>query len=164
MPDRDYVQDVLQISFSGVFDFDGLYKALVEWFKKHRYVFKEIDYKEFREEGSRNLQLVWEGKRKVTDYLKDVIEVNLKLSKYENVAVNNRKRVKGALSLRIAAYLEKDYEERWSKKAWLKFMREAYDKYVLGGRNKLVQDELVQEMNLLRNEIKAFLNLYKTGK
>ena len=164
MPDRDYVGDILQVSYKGVFDFDGLYKSLCGWFKKHRYTFNELDYKEFKERGERKLHVKWEGKRRVTDYVVYTIEVGFQLNDYADVKVKNKKRVGGDLGVKIIAYLAKDYEETWSRKSWLKFIREIYDRFVIGGKNLEMQNELLGEMKILRNEIKAFLNLQKLKK
>ncbi len=164
MPERDFVADVLTVGYKGVLDFDGLYKTLSQWFKQFRYNLKELDYKEYREGGVRKLAVKWEAKKTVTDYIKYAMEINLQLDHFADVMVKNRKRISGDLTIRIAAYLEKDYEETWSRKAWMKFLREAYDRFVLGSKMKEMQAELAQEMKMFKTEIKSFLNLQKIGK
>jgi hypothetical protein len=164
MPEREFVEDIMEIQHTGVLDFDGLYKSLAGWFKKQRYNFAELDYKEFRERGGHHLHIKWEGKRMVTDYVKYVIEVTLQLNNFTDVKVKGRQRVNGEVKMKIIGFLEKDYEDRWSKKSWIKFIREVYDKFVGGSHLKEMQEELRGEMRLLRGDMKAFLNLQKVGK
>jgi hypothetical protein len=66
--------------------------------------------------------------------------------------------------VKIASYLEKDYEETWSRKSWLKFIREAYDRFVQGSEMMRQRGNLQKEAEQLRGEIKAFLNLQRIGK
>ena len=164
MPERDYVADVLKVSYTGIFDFDGLYKTLYQWFKKYGYNFRESDYKEYKERGERKLQVKWGAKRKVSDYAKYVIEVVLQLDKMQDVIVKNRKRINGDLSITMAGFIEKDYEETWSRTSFLKFLREAYDAFVMGSKIQAMQDELSKDLQAFRTEVKAFLNLQKIGK
>ncbi len=163
MPERDYVADVLQLSYSGVFDFDGLYKVLYRWFQQYRYSFKELDYKEFKDGGVKKLQIKWQATRKVTDYVRYVFEVGFLLNNMNEVVVKNKKRMSGSLSISVAAYLEKDYEETWARRTWLKFVREVYDRFVTGSKITEMQQELITEMNAFRNEVKTFLNMQKVG-
>lgn len=164
MPERDYVGDTLEVGYRGVFDFDGLYKTLYQWFTKRGYFFRELDYKEYKEGGVQKLLVKWAGRKKMTDYVKYVIEVNLQLDGMTEVVVKNKKRLSGGLGIKIAGYLEKDYEETWSRTKFAKFMREAVDKFVAGSKMQEMQQELFQEMQQFRQEVKAFLNLYRSGK
>src|SRR3989344_1637366 len=152
MPERDYVADILTISYEGIFDFDNLYKTLHQWFKRHRYTFKESDYKEYRDRGQQHLSTLWQGSKKITDYVTYVMEVNIYLNNMTSLAVKGKKKIKGSLTIKIAAFLQKDYEETWSRKVWSKFIREVYDKFIAGSKLRELHDELLHEMNLLRAE------------
>lgn len=163
MSERDFVADVLQVTYQGVFDFDGLYKALYRWFQKYRYGFKENDYKEFKEGGVKKLSLKWSASRRVTDYIRYVFEVGLSVDKMQDVMVKNKKKMSGSVTLNIAAYIEKDYEEQWSNTKMMKFIREVYDRFVTGSKIQAMQKELLGEMNALRAEMKSFLDLQKVG-
>lgn len=164
MPERDYVGDVLQVSYTGIFDFDGLYKMLAQWFKIRGYGFRESDYKEFKEGGVKKLQVKWAARRKATDYVLYVMEITLQLDNIADVLVKNRKRMSGHLSITVAGYIEKDYEETFSRTSFLKFLREVYDKFVAGSRLQEMQNELLKDLQTFRNDIKTFLNLQKIGK
>ena len=164
MPERDYVGDTLEIGYRGVFDFDGLYKTLSRWFKQHGYDFRELDYKEYKEDGVQKLQVKWGGMKKMTDYAKYMIEVTLMLDGMTEVLVKNKKRLSGGLSIKIAGYIEKDYEETWSRTKIVKFLREAYDQFIVGSKMREMRDELTKDMQMFRNEVKTFLNLRKMEK
>ena len=163
MPERDFIADVLQVSYHGVFDFDGLYKALYRWFQIYRYNFKENDYKEYKDGGVKKLSIKWAANRKVIDYALYTFEVGLQLDNMQEVVVKNKKKMSGSVTLNIAAYIEKDYEERWSNTKLMKFIREVYDRFVTGSKMQSMQQELLGEMNALRTEMKSFLDLQKVG-
>ena len=164
MPERDYIGDTLEVGYRGVFDFDGLYKTLYQWFKKYGYLFRELDYKEYKESGTQKLLVKWMGTKKVNDYVKYIIEVNLQLDGMTEVVVKNKKKLSGGLVIRITGHLQKDYEETWSKTKLAKFLREAYDQFVAGSAMQEMRDELGKDMQMFRDHVKSFLNLQKTGK
>ncbi len=164
MPERDYIGDTFEVSYRGVFDFDGLYKVLHQWFKKQGYWFREVDYKEYKEGGVQKLFVKWRGMKRMTDYVRYIIEVNLQLDGMMEVVVKNTKRMSGGLSVKVVGYLEKDYEETWARAKLAKFLREAYDQFVGGSKMQEMRDELYKDMQMFRNDVKAFLNLQKMGK
>lgn len=161
MPERDYVDEVRTVSFRGVVDFDEFYKVLRRWFKQSRYNLKEVDYQEFEEAGKKRLLVKWEAGKKVSDYVKCVIELVLKLEDYEEVVVDKRRMVEGKVSVEFAAFLVKDYEETWHRTSFIKFMREVFDKYGKGSVLKQMESELRGDVNRAVVEVKRYLNVRK---
>jgi len=161
MAERDYVEQTLQVKHKGIFNFDGLYKALAKWFKMYRYTLHEIDYKDYKEEGKNMLYVKWEARRKINDYVRYVIETELTVKDYREVMVNKKKNMEGEFGIKFSAYLFKDYEEIWSRRGGMKFLREVYDRFFLGSELAKMEKELKDEMYKVVNEIKSYLNLIK---
>lgn len=159
MPERDYVEETLTVAHSGVFDFNSLYQAMKKWFKQYKYNLQELDYKDRKEDGIRKLKIKWQAKRKISDYVRYVIQTTLEINNFSDVLVEKKKRAKGDLKITSQAYLEKDYEETWYRSSFIKFMREVYDKFAQGSQFDAMEKELKQEVNKLVHEIKVHLNL-----
>ncbi len=164
MPERDYAGDTLEVGYSGVFDFDQLYKEMYQWFRKNGYNFRELDYKEYKEEGVQKLSVKWGAKKKLTDYVRSTIEVSLNLDGMHDVVVKNKKKMSGGLNIRINGYLEKDYEDAWTHMKLAKFLREIFDHFFLGSKMKELQGVLLKDLGMFRSTIKSFLNMQKIGK
>lgn len=161
MTERDYVEETLSASYEGIFDFDGLYRHLKKWFKLHKYDLIEIDYKDNKEDGIRKIIIKWQAKRKVNDYVEDIIEASWAITNLEYVLVNKKKRANGSVSINFAAYLEKDYEETWYRSSLSKFIREVYDKFALGSQFDAMEKQLKKDIIMLVNETKSYLNMIK---
>lgn len=167
MPERDYVTDPLKIKFSGSIPFDTLYKMLHNWLtKRNRYEeFEERLHKTVRgEEGNKKVLFSWIAKKAVTDYVMDVIEIDVAIDDMVEVKKKDstEKWYRGDYTFNIVGYLMKDYEDRWSRNAVWKFLREVSDKYMTGSKMKEYEEELLAEIRKLRIEIKAFLDVQKT--
>ena len=69
---------------------------------------------------------------------------------------------KGQFEIAIKCVLIKDYEDRWTNHALVKFLRGVYDRYVIRERISQYEGKLMGEMEELIAECKAYLAL--TGK
>ena len=161
MPERDYVDQTLQVKYKGIFNFDELYKTLVRWFKMYKYQLAEIEYKDYKEEGKNMLYVKWEAAKKADDYVKYMIETELKVDNFKDVIVDKKKNMEGEVAIKFSGSLLKDYEEVWSRRGFMKFMREVYDKFFLGYKLGAMEKELKDELYKLVNEVKSYLNLTK---
>jgi len=165
MPERDYVTEPLKLSFSGAVDFDTLYKIVRNWCTKiHGYtLFEEKEHKSIRTSKGKDLAFKWVGKRVITDYIMYVIEINLNIDNVIDVKGKKGMLCQGDFNFVFSGYLFKDYEDTWAKNAVLKFVREAHDKYITGGKMQKYEKELLKDIEDLRTEVKAFLNIRKTA-
>jgi len=66
---------------------------------------------------------------------------------------------KGQLELSFKAIMQKDYEEKWTGKPFLKVLRGFYDKYIIKETSSSYEGKLVDELNELVEEVKAYLSL-----
>ena len=72
-----------------------------------------------------------------------------------------RKKQKANIKIVIESFLEKDYEDRWTKTPIQQFMRGFYDRFIITGRMTKHHDELEKLTYLFRDEFKSFLKLQK---
>jgi hypothetical protein len=165
MVQRDYVvmkMPVIQTEIA--MDLDEFYKTLYKWFSNNGYDFQETEYKEKRDEG-KNIKIKWYAEKKIDDYVKYVIETKFNIQNIEEVIVKKKdkkvKLVKCNTEIDFVAYLLKDYENVWTKSAFVKFYREFYDRFIIGSRLGKQEQELKEEVDKIVYEIKSFLNLHK---
>ena len=167
MPERDYVTEPFKVTFSGTVPFDTLYKTIHKWFTQtYKYdSFDEKEHKTLKTPQGKNLFFKWQSKRIMTDYIIYVIDLEVVIKNMVEVKrkESNEKCYKGDYTFTFSGFIMKDYEDTWSRYAFVKFMREVYDKFLIGSKMIGFEKELLSDMNKLRAELKAFLNLQKTG-
>jgi len=161
MPERDYVCDILKVRYTGICDFKKLYQAMIKWFNQYDYDFQELDYKEYKEDGKRNLFVRWQADKPMNEYVRYYIQIEATLLDMKDVMVHKKKRLRTELSMEFCGYLAKDYEESWYRSSILKFIRECYDKFAIGSQLKIMEKELKDEVYKIMNEVKSYLNLQK---
>src|SRR3989338_7331815 len=144
MSQKDYVTDELKVKQKAIFRLDELYKSLTFWFKNYEYAL---------------------DKKEVNEYIRFVIEMDFLIVGVEDVEIEQdglkSKANKGEIEMKINAYLLKDYEDNWSKNAFMTFLRETYDKFIIRSRIESYEDDLYSETYKFVNEIKAFLELHR---
>lgn len=163
MAEKDFVGEPVKYSFSGIIPLDDLYKAIYRWFKLFGYKVTEKEHKAAIGNGKRDYVFTWVAERKVTDYIKYIIETDIKVSNLKEVKTKEGKKkyYKGEIKFTFAAYLLKDYEEMYGKNPLIKFMRETFDKYLTENKMRTHEKQLSGEMLKLINEIKAFLTVQR---
>lgn len=165
MPQRDYVAQAIKVKQKSVFNLDELYSVLWSWFELNTYDFQEHEYRDTDTAKGKNLEIRWYAEKKIDDYIKYVIEVTFFVIGYEGVEIekeggHKEKTGKGEVEIQLDAYLEKDYEDRWTGPVLL-FLREVYDKFIIRNRIEALEGDLHDELYKFMDEIKAFLNLHR---
>src|SRR3989344_924533 len=165
MAQKDYVTDELKIKQKAIFRLDELYKSLTFWFKNYEYKLDEKEYFERQEANGKSIMIKWLAKKEVNEYIRFVIEMDFLIIGVEDVEIEQdglkSKASKGEIEMKINAYLLKDYEDNWSKNAFMTFLRETYDKFIIRSRIESYEDDLYSETYKFVNEIKAFLELHR---
>jgi hypothetical protein len=153
-----------KVKHSGLFDFKETYRILYEWLIEQNYDVNEKVYKEVIQTGNaKEIEIQWEATRKVSDYFKFMLEVNWHIIGMTSVEVEidgvKQKMNKGQFEVEIKSTLLKDYEDRWTTKPFLKFLRTFYDKYLIRERTEQFEGKLIGEMEELVAQCKSFLAL-----
>jgi hypothetical protein len=136
---------------------------MYDWFINEDYDLMEKKYAEKVSGDAKEIEIIWEGYKKVSDYFRFVIKARWIILGMKDVEVQREgKKIKmnsGTLEVNFQAILEKDYESRWEGKPMFKFMRGVYDRYIVRSRIEAYEDKVVGELLKLIDETKAFLAL-----
>lgn len=169
MPQKDFVAPVKSIEQKIVIDVNELIKDLHKMIKERGYsVLIEQSHKESSDDaGNRNISFYWFAKKKVSNYVKLVMEIVFKAS-VKNVVMEKDGKKKtvqeGTVSVSLGGYTQKDYEDEWAfkKEAPLnKFFRELIDKFL--NRQKLDEHEkeLTEDVGKVIQELKVYLKMHR---
>ena len=165
MSEKDFVANNIKVRQVSIFDMGDLYKTMFRWFSQHNYDFQEKQYMEQTTQGGKHLEIGWETNRKISDYIKFHIDIKFLIVGLDSVEIeiNNMKNKtnKGDVEMRFTAWLELDYEGKWEGNAFIKFLKEAYNKFIIKSRIEDYEAELHEELYEFIGEIKSYLNLYK---
>ena len=151
------------IKKKGYWNYSELYGFCFNWLKDNGYGVKESEYVEKLSDFGKEIQLKWEGGRRVTDYFKFVIKVEWHILGMTDAVIERdgkqEKTNKGEIKLSISADLVKDYEDNWDKKPMVKFMRGIYDKYIIRTTIDNYGDVLKDDFKEYISQVKSFLEL-----
>jgi hypothetical protein len=153
-----------KVKNKGVFDFKESYRVLYDWFMEQGYVLNEKSYKEtVGPGGEKEIEIEWLALRQISDYFRFRMEVKWHIIGMKDAEVEidgvKRKMNSGLFEVGFESILEKDYEHRWEKNPFLKFLRTLYDRYLIQSRIEGYEGKLLTEMDDLIAETKAFLSL-----
>ncbi len=163
--ERRIIVDGSKVGYSGLFDVVELYKLIDYYFRERAYTKHELRNYEHVYPTGKQIEVISEPYRKITDYAKYVIRVTLVIQNLKEVSIEkDGKKVKvnqGDVEVQIDGFMELDYEHRWEKKPMFYFMRAIFDQYVYKVNNERYESGLANECSDLKNQIKSFLNLYR---
>lgn len=152
-----------KIKHDGIFDLKEVYRFLYTWLADFEYFIEEKSYTEKAKPEGKEVEIHWIARRKISDYFRFILKIDwlvLGMTSVEVVRDNIKvKANKGSLEVKVTAYLEKDYENKWEKTSFLKFMRGVYDRFIVYGRIEDYQDKVAEELDELVAQTKAFLAL-----
>jgi len=147
---------------AGLFDFKELYKFAFNFLRDNKeYLMMEKTYSEKVTGDTKEIEIKWEGFRKVSDYFKLIIKPEWRIIGFSTVdAEREGKKVKtnkGEIEINLKGILERDYENRWETTAFLKFLRSIYDKYIIKNRINELEDKIFADCDEFLAQVKAFL-------
>jgi len=165
MSEKYAVVDKLRLTYEGLFNVAELYKLIDNWLRGKSYDKHEIkNVEKVRPEG-KEIEFELLPWRKLTDYAISHIRVRVVMTGVKEVEVERDgtkvKLNQGKVQIVFDGFLQTDYENKWESKPIFYFLRGVVDKYIyksyLDGYKKIV----MQDVNHLHTQIKAFLNLYR---
>ncbi len=147
----------------GYWDYNEVYAMLYNWLKDHGYSLAEGFYKEKLSGGGKEIMISWEADKKVTDYFKYVIALDWHILGMKDAEVElDGKKVKtnkGELEIVFKGTIVRDYESRWEDKPLHKFLRGAYENYIIRTTIDEYEDGLDEDTKNLISDLKAFLRI-----
>ncbi len=167
-PDANYPMYRVRVRYKGVFNLDGLYKKMVQWFKRGHYEFQERLYKDKPPE----LEIFWQARRRRTAYLMDVIDVHIHIFDMEPVEVIERgvkkKLTHARMTITLLPSCETGYADIFGHQKWgsgfHRRLMHFYNKYVIKKDIDLAYtDALYYETFRLHAFIKDYLKMEGRG-
>tara|TARA_Y100000034_G_scaffold133517_1_gene199185 strand:+ start:325 stop:873 length:549 start_codon:yes stop_codon:yes gene_type:complete len=157
------------IRYVGIFDFDGLYKAMVGWLKARRYWFHEDTYK--HKPGGpfgRELEIKWKAEKNVTEFYMNTIGVFFHIWDLSDVEVikdgKKKKLQKARMEIHIDSDLVLEYQDKWAKNKFTSALFDFYRKYVIKREiDSLWWDTTYYRMMKFQAFIKGYLNMHAKG-
>jgi len=162
MAEKDLITEE-KIKHAEIFDFKSIYNFVYEWLLSNEYIVAEKSYAEKIKPNGKEIEIEWAALRKVSDYFRFFLKFRWFIVGMTDVEVIKDsvkvKMNKGVFELKISAYLEKDYENKWETSFFSKFLRGLYDRYIIKSRIEKYEDKIGGELKELIAQIKAFLAL-----
>lgn len=112
----------VKIEVHGPFDLKKIYKIAKDYLISKQYDFTEKKYEWKDKSAGKEVDLVFEGERKISELMKfhiDFIAVGRKMNPHEE-------KIKGDMDMRVISYLELDYKDQWSSNKFLNFLFKVY--------------------------------------
>jgi len=120
------------ISYKGIFLFLNFYKFCYDWLTEETDLnILENKYSETLKGNSKEIEIEWLGTREVTDYFKFELKVVFKITDLIEVEVEQGgakvKTNQGKVKITLTGNLIKDYDGKFEKDAFRKFLRSIYE-------------------------------------
>jgi hypothetical protein len=163
MPEKDTIF-TSKIKYTGVFSFKDFYKFCYDWLKEETGLdLMESKYKEKLDGVLKNIEIKWEGEKKLTDYFRYDAEIDFKVERLKEVEINQGgakiKTNEGAVELSVKGILVRDYEGKFETTSFKKFLRSIYEKWVIPSRIEEYKDKISTESDKFLNQAKSYLDL-----
>jgi len=152
-----------ELKKKGYFNFSGLYGFCFGWLEDEGFKIAEKKYEEKVSGGGKEINIEWEAKKKITDYIQFVIGLKWKALGLKDAEVEREGKKestnKGDIKLEFKATFVSDYEDMWEKKPLWKLLRGVYDKYVIQTTLDEYEGKLIGTAVKFVKETKTFLEL-----
>jgi len=165
MPERTSIVTNEKVTYDGLFSLKDVYKLINDWTADKGYVPVETKASESVTKKGKHVELVLEPFKSLTDYAKSAVKIHisaLDLTEVEVKKDNKKKKLnKGKLTVTFNAWLETDIEARWEAQPIFYFIRTVFEKYIYTPYLSGFTSEIKEDVNMLKDNLKAHLNLYK---
>ena len=145
----------------GIADFKEFYRFCFMWLVNEDYWVVEKNYTEKIQATGKEIEIEWNASRKISDYFRFALKINWRIIGMKDVEVEKNgdklKMNKGDFEVKVSAVLEKDYENKWEDSPFLKWLRTAYDRYLIRSRIENYENKIFDEANEFLAQAKAFL-------
>jgi len=153
-----------QVKYDGIFDFKDFYKFCYEWLVEEVGLdVEEGKYVEKVSGSSKNIDVKWEGQKKLSDYFKFVAKVDFRIINLSKVEMNQGgmkvSTNKGSVEIKAKGILVRDYEGKFETSATKKFWRAIYEKLVIPNRIVQLENMIIGKLDEFLGQAKSFLDL-----
>ena len=153
-----------KVKYEGIFSFRDFYKFCYEWLIDETKVdLAEKKYVEKIKGSSKDIDVEWEGSKKMTEYFKFDIKIKFRILGLSEVEINDGGRKiktnKGSVEISTKGTLVRDYDGKFETTAFRKFLRAIYEKWVIASRITEYEDKIAGACDEFLEQAKAYLDL-----
>jgi hypothetical protein len=153
-----------KVKYDGYFKFSDFYKFCYEWLADEEgFEMEESKYVEKVKGNSKEMEIEWNGKKKITDYFRYAIKVKFRIIGLTEVEINKGgvkvKTNKGSVEISMKGTVERDYKGKFETSAAKKMWRGIYEKFVIPSRIDQIEDKLIGICDEFLSQAKAYLDL-----
>ncbi len=163
MPEKDTIFQT-KVKYDGLFNFRDFYNFAYEWLSEEANLLViEKKYEEKLKGLAKEITLEWNCTREVTDFFKFEFEIKIILKKLvEKEILKDGEKIKtneGSIKIELKGNLIKDYEGKFETNAFYKFLRGAYERWIIPSRIEEYQEKVIELSNNFLNEAKDYLDM-----
>ena len=167
MGEKRIIADKLRNDYEGLFNFNELYRLIVNWFKDKGYDRREKYAHEKVTKTGKYVEIELQPWKSMTDYVKSEIRVHIIASDMRDaeVVIDNTKQKlnEGKIHIVLDAFLVTDYEGKWEMRPVYYFLKTVFEKFAFSPQISKYEGAVNEDVTDLHNQIKGYLNLYKYG-
>jgi len=165
MTERHLIVDQLKLSYEGLFDLAELYRLIDGWFYDKGWdKYEHINQEQITPDG-RQIRLVLEPWKSITDYFKLIIRIKANFTNVKDVEVEKDGRQikvnQGEIKITFDGYVVSDRRGLWNDKPFYWFISILFNKYVFKEHYNKSERWLLSDVDELYQKIKSFLNVYR---
>jgi len=153
-----------KVKYNGIVDFKEFYQFCYDWLKEETGLdIVEGKYNEKIVGDAKELDIKWEGTKRLTDYFKMKFKVDFLVLRLKEIEIEQEgkkiKTNKGEVKLIVKGILMRDYQGKFDKSAWNKFTRGIYEKWVIPSRVDQFEDQVASKVDEFLGQAKAWLDM-----
>jgi hypothetical protein len=165
MAEKKIVIEKQEMTYKGLLDIKKLFKEIDQWIREHGYDRYERKNEETVTKDGRQIYIELEPWKSISDYAKAELHVEIDIRDIHDVEVEHdgitEELQRGECHFTFQARLITDYENKWEGSPLYQFIRTIIDKFIHKTQTDTFENECADDCNALREEIKAFLNLFR---
>ena len=148
------------LKYEGIFDLDGLYKRIIQFFEEMNYEIHEDTYKGKKDE----LEVAVKPELKMTEYVKYTPAIKIHIMDMKEIeVVKEGKKVKltqGRARFELKLSMKFDYSGRFKGHPWAGKLKNFYDKFIFKKeREAYWEDQLYYHLYKLQTIIKEYMDM-----
>lgn len=152
------------MKYDGIFSFKDFYKFCYEWLTEEIGLdVVETTYSEKLTGDTKDIEIKWGGTKKFTDYFKFEMKVDFVIRRLKEVEISKGdlkiRSNNGSVKVKVNGILIRDYDGKFERSGFQKFLRGIYEKWVITSRIEQFEGSIIGSCDEFLNQAKAYLDL-----
>jgi len=152
------------MKYKGILSFKDYYKFCYDWLVEElSLTVIEKKYKEKLKGDAKDIEIKWVCEKEITDYFKFRMKVDFMIINLKEIEVTKgnvkEKTNHGEAKLIVKGILVRDYDGKFERSAFRKFLRGIYEKWVITSRVKQFEEDVIGDTDKFLQHAKGYLDL-----